>query len=150
MPQKMIDMRGQRIGRLTVLSRAGKLPNGNITWNCHCDCGNSCVVDGHQLRTKKTLSCGCIRKQRSRQMIRENPATRKYIGNWEVLQKTWHPKSDERRANNKSGVTGVSYDQAQDRWIARLYFNGRYVLNRTFTDKSDAVEARKEAEKRYL
>ncbi|WP_082620317.1 AP2 domain-containing protein [Secundilactobacillus collinoides] len=150
MSQRMIDMSGHRIGRLVVIKRAGKLSNGNITWFCQCDCGNQCVVDGHLLRTGRTLSCGCIRKQRSRELIRNNPKTRQYIGNWKPLEKTWHPRATDRRKNNSSGITGVSYDQKQHRWIARLYFKGRYVLNKTFDNKANAVEARRQAELRFL
>lgn len=147
---RMINMAGMRIGRLVVVKRVGKRKNGNITWLCECDCGNTCVVDGHLLRLGLTSSCGCIRREQSRELIRKNPKTSKHIGDWHMLEKTWHPKTDDLRANNKSGVTGVSFDQKQQRWIARLFFGGRYVLNQTFTLKENAIEARKLAEAQYL
>lgn len=58
---KFIDLTGQQFGRLTVLKRAenkGKF----TTWLCQCDCGNTTMVRGTDLKSEKTLSCGCLRK----------------------------------------------------------------------------------------
>ena len=29
-------------------------------WNCQCECGNTCVVSGQNLRNGSTKSCGCL------------------------------------------------------------------------------------------
>ena len=59
---KLIDMTGQKYGRLTVVSRA---PNQETraAWHCLCDCGNNVTVDGKKLRTQHTQSCGCYRRE---------------------------------------------------------------------------------------
>lgn len=36
---KLIDLTGQRFGRLTVIERAENSPNGAAKWVCRCDCG---------------------------------------------------------------------------------------------------------------
>ena len=72
------------------------------------------------------------------------------MGNVENLAKSWHPRTDDLRVNNQSGVTGVSYDERTHIWIARLYYEGRYVLNQSFTDKASAIAARQTAEEQYL
>jgi hypothetical protein len=58
----LIDMVGQKHGRLTVVARA---PNQETraAWNCVCECGNKVVVDGKKLRTGHTKSCGCYRTE---------------------------------------------------------------------------------------
>ncbi len=57
-----IDLTGQRFGRLVAISRAEN--NGKyITWNCVCDCGNECFIRGQLLRSKKTKSCGCYKRE---------------------------------------------------------------------------------------
>ena len=56
---KLIDLTGQRFGRLTVIERAGKDYIGQAMWRCRCDCGNVTVVAGGNLRTGNTKSCGC-------------------------------------------------------------------------------------------
>lgn len=60
---KRLDLEGQRFGRLLVISEAGKHKNGNYTWNCLCDCGNSCVIAGSNLKSGGTVSCGCRRRE---------------------------------------------------------------------------------------
>lgn len=62
---KLIDLTGQRYGRLTVLKRVG-LKNSSATWLCRCDCGNEKVVAAHPLREGKIQSCGCLRLERLR------------------------------------------------------------------------------------
>lgn len=61
----VIDMTGQRFGKLTVIARAGSEKNGNALWLCRCDCGEETVTSGHRLRSGDKKSCGCgYRKQK--------------------------------------------------------------------------------------
>jgi hypothetical protein len=50
---------------------------------------------------------------------------------------------------NKSGMIGVSYDKATNKWLARLMVNGRYVLLKSFDTRNEACEARQMAEQMY-
>ena len=63
----LIDLTGQRFGRLVVTGRAENYisPSGdtNTRWNCHCDCGNDVVVAQSGLRSRGTISCGCYRRE---------------------------------------------------------------------------------------
>src|SRR3990167_4998817 len=54
------DMSGERFGRLLVLLRAYPMPGKPVHWDCLCDCGRRCVVDGSRLRSQVTRSCGCL------------------------------------------------------------------------------------------
>lgn len=56
------NMSDLKFGKLTVVSKSDyKRENDNHTfWNCKCDCGNTCVVSGQNLRNGNTTSCGCI------------------------------------------------------------------------------------------
>lgn len=66
MPRKMIDLMGQKFGKLTVvelliISNQGK--NGNkqqTTWKCLCECGNYHNVTTSNLRAGQVRSCGCL------------------------------------------------------------------------------------------
>ena len=60
---RLIDLTGQRFGRLTVIERVGTTNDGKATWSCKCDCENYCVVSGALLRNKHTRSCGCLEKE---------------------------------------------------------------------------------------
>lgn len=62
---KLIDLTGQKFGRLTVIERAGKTNHGAAKWACRCDCGNETVVIGDELRKGNTASCGCYAKEKA-------------------------------------------------------------------------------------
>lgn len=55
---KLIDLTKCNFGFLTVESRA-ESKAGQSRWNCRCECGNTCVVLGTNLRRGHTTSCGC-------------------------------------------------------------------------------------------
>lgn len=60
---KLIDLAGQRFGRLTVLQRAGSDAYNNAMWLCRCDCGNEKAIAGVSLRSGATRSCGCLHQE---------------------------------------------------------------------------------------
>lgn len=60
---KLIDLTGQRFGRLVVLERAENSKNGQARWKCQCDCGNVKIIQGNHLRQGTTKSCGCLEKE---------------------------------------------------------------------------------------
>ena len=64
---KLVDLTGQRFGRLTVVEKKGSREyrpgRYRIYWRCKCDCGNECYVHTTDLRTGKVKSCGCLRKE---------------------------------------------------------------------------------------
>lgn len=62
MGRKMIDLTGQRFGKLVVAENAGKSPSGGTLWKCVCDCGNTIVALSGNLRNGHRRSCGCIRE----------------------------------------------------------------------------------------
>lgn len=61
---KVINMTGKKCGRLTVLERAENDEHGTSMWLCRCDCENSVLVRGGDLRRKGgTSSCGCLARE---------------------------------------------------------------------------------------
>lgn len=60
---KLKDETGNRYGRLQVIERAGMQENGDATWLCICDCGESVEVRGTSLRQGKVKSCGCLHSE---------------------------------------------------------------------------------------
>ena len=55
---KLIDLTGQKIGRLTVIERDHS--KKEVMWICQCDCGNIKNVQSYHLKNGITKSCGCI------------------------------------------------------------------------------------------
>lgn len=61
---KLIDLTGQRFGRLVVVQKApAKHGVTNAVWLCKCDCGNEVAVRSTSLRTGGCKSCGCFRSE---------------------------------------------------------------------------------------
>lgn len=65
---RVIDLTGQRFGKLVVIERAWEREDElddkryGAYWRCLCDCGNTNVVCGFNLRRKHgTVSCGCMK-----------------------------------------------------------------------------------------
>lgn len=71
----LIDLTGQRFGRWTVIGRGSdkiSTKGGRkITWHCCCDCGNEANVITSNLRTGKSTSCGCARREVCRDRMKK-------------------------------------------------------------------------------
>lgn len=68
---KMIDLTNQKFGRLTVIGPAPRPKSAKDKsqfWLVLCDCGNQKIVDGHNLRSGNTKSCGCSKIRRVRRI----------------------------------------------------------------------------------
>lgn len=60
----LIDLTGQRFGRLTVIEKVPSKTT-NARWKCLCDCGKETFVLGTTLRRGQSQSCGCLRAEMS-------------------------------------------------------------------------------------
>lgn len=58
MKSQVIDIAGEKYGRLSVLSFS-EIRKHVAYWNVRCDCGKELVVSSNALRTGNTKSCGC-------------------------------------------------------------------------------------------
>ena len=122
-----LDLTGQRFGMLTALEPAEDI--GSMTaWKCRCDCGKELAVMTAHLRSGQT-SCGC----------------KPY---WNFVDGTFVEliRSKTIRKNNTSGVTGVEWDPAANKWKAVIFFKGKRHYLGCYGDFEDAVKARKRAE----
>lgn len=62
---KLIDLTGQRFGRLTVIKKdQNRKTNSGSYWICQCDCGNIKSVKSSALRRGEIQSCGCYRTEK--------------------------------------------------------------------------------------
>ena len=136
---KKLDLTGQRYGELTVLRPADNV-GGRTAWLCRCSCGKETVVKTCHLRNGHTKSCGC-------KNAAGNPRAAlglTYIDGTcvEML------RAKTLRKNNTSGVTGVEWWSAKQRWRASICFKGKRYYLGSYIQFEDAVRARKEAEER--
>lgn len=60
MPHNSISyVGGERFGRLVIVEQSSERSGTALKWVCRCDCGATCTVSGHKLRSGHTKSCGC-------------------------------------------------------------------------------------------
>lgn len=59
---KINNMIGKKFNRLTVIEDSkNRGADRSIIYKCECECGNTILVNGSNLRNGHTKSCGCIR-----------------------------------------------------------------------------------------
>ena len=57
---RLVDIAGQRFGRLLAVKPTGSDGRKEKFWLCQCDCGKTTVTLGSNLRLGHTRSCGCF------------------------------------------------------------------------------------------
>jgi len=126
--RKLIDIKGQKFGKLTVVKYVG-----NYKWLCSCECGSEKVVRGGNLKNGSTRSCGCIQKGfkntgklvegtsgyllhympnhpfARRNYVRENRLVmEKHIGRYLTNEEIVHHKNGNKRDNGINNLVIVS------------------------------------------
>lgn len=62
MRKQIMDLVGQRFGKLVVLHLGTRTACNRVRWVCQCDCGNITEVQANDLRRGAVVSCGCYGK----------------------------------------------------------------------------------------
>lgn len=108
---KLIDMTGQVFERLTVLSRVPA--TGQARWLCRCECGNTNIASGSDLRTKRIHSCGCWNSERFGLMNKTHgrTKTKEYFAWYNMRTRCTNPSSN---AYARYGAIGIT---VCDRWM---------------------------------
>lgn len=100
---KLIDLSGQRFGRLVVVKEAGRSSNGKALWLCECDCGNRRIFYGEKLRCGETRSCGCYRREITGKQFRKyNQVNKRIYRIWKLMHKRCYNPNDP-KYNNYGG-----------------------------------------------
>ena len=69
----IVDLTGQRFGRLVVIGKTYKPEGATQTgtyWLCQCDCGAQKKISNRNLKWGSTKSCGCYRADKTRERFR--------------------------------------------------------------------------------
>ena len=92
---KLVDISGQRFGRLVVLRREGSI-GAKPAWLCRCDCGGEHLTTATVLKNGHTRSCGCLkiesdsRGSRYRHGLSNSPEHKVWMG---MMDRCSNPKS---------------------------------------------------------
>ena len=87
-----INLTGQRFGHVVVQAKTDQRKNnGEVIWECKCDCGSIFYTGTGTLRYGTTKSCGCGRKTH----LVDTPPHRTHGGSHkERLYHVWHGMKD--------------------------------------------------------
>lgn len=58
----MLNLAGEKYGKLTAICCVGTDKYRNKLWLCSCDCGSKLVVSATSLKKGHSKSCGCLKK----------------------------------------------------------------------------------------
>lgn len=100
---KLIDLTGQKFGRLTVIEKYGKYTP--TKWLCKCECGNEYIAIGNNLKRGFTKSCGCLQKEHPNGTTHNLANTRLYNIWAGIKTRCKNPKS---KAYKNYGARGIT------------------------------------------
>lgn len=133
----MLDLTGQRKGRLLVVCLSEKRANRNeLMWECLCDCGERTVVSKKSLSGGHTTDCGCVRKRVERHGKYNSPE----YGIWKSMRdRCKNPKSQHYESYGGRGIK--VYEEWDNSFLAFLNDMGErpgdnYSLDRIDNDGS--------------
>ena len=108
--RKKIELTGNKFGYLTVLSKSelrGK--QGEVFWNCICDCSNTTNVRAGNLLSVGTISCGCVHKKA---ITKHGMTKTRTFKSWDSMkQRCLNPKAPDYEKYGGRGITIC------DRWL---------------------------------
>ena len=110
---KFINITSQVFNRLTVIEIAKeKTTPGHIWWRCRCQCGKEVVLASSQIRSGFTKSCGCLRKEKGRDMLFRHGMknSREYSAWVHMLGRCFNPR------NGKFPLYGGRGIKVCERW----------------------------------
>lgn len=118
----MLNLIGERYGRLVVLSEGPGRPRWQRTWYCHCDCGTVKLVSHSNLRAGKAQSCGCYKLERIKATATRHGRSGSSIHNiWmNMRQRCRNPKNKRYWEYGGRGITVCDRWQIFENFLADM------------------------------
>ena len=121
-----INLKNKKFGKLLVLNKSNKKGNnGQAYWICICDCGKEHVVSGESLRSGRSKSCGCLRKNPP------NKENNRVVAIWKQLYNSTIIK----RSKKQGYVSNISFSKFKEMSQDKCFYCGLEHSN-IATDKS--------------
>ena len=137
---KLINLSGQRFGRLVVIRQAESkiYPNKRkvTNWICKCDCGNVITTRADSLRNGKTKSCGCIHHEVLLKNIKKHgmAGSRIYITWQNMKDRCFNDKNINFRNYGGRGITVCSEwkDSFEEfyKWALKNGYSDKLTIDR--------------------
>jgi hypothetical protein len=131
---RVIDITGNKYGRLKVIELVGRTKHGKTIWKCKCNCGNIINVDKGNLISGNVKSCKCLQRERiikakTKHGFRKKNNTDKFYRIWQSMKT---------RCNNSNvinykyyGGKGITYNIKWNDFVEfkkDMYFKYLYAV----------------------
>jgi hypothetical protein len=131
---RMIDITGQRFGRLLVVRRVEA--DGIVSpWLCTCDCGNSHVAESANIRAGRTRSCGCLQLESIR--THNDSDSAEYIIWTQMIQRCTNPHDSAYKNYGGRGIGIANIWRGPGGYERFLAHVGRRPTKRHTIDRED-------------
>lgn len=90
---KVINIVGQKFGRLTVLKFNRTTNQGQTYWDCSCECGNLITTRRNRLLNGSSVSCGCYNKERASKWLSFYASSKAHKGKGNPMYKDGRSKT---------------------------------------------------------
>ena len=134
--QFRIDEIGNTYGLLTVIKYAGSTPKQDALWLCKCQCGNTKIVAGRDLRNGHTSSCGCL-------ISKGESLIASYLQNHNIKYKSQYTDSSLRIKSNGQYKFDFAILDDNQQPIKMIEFNGKQHYEQSdFFDDLEEIKYR--------
>lgn len=137
-------MIGKKFNKLLVLERVKNDKFGNTKWLCKCECGNKVEVLGTHLRSGHTQSCGCLQKEKCKNIIhkpKHNMSRTRIYKIWNGMKNRTNEKSvsKDKYYKNYSGRGITVCDDWKEfeqfyKWATNNGYKDNLTIDRIDTD----------------
>ena len=146
--RQTLHLKDRVFGRLTVIDRVAGNPNFVV---CRCECGTICTVRVSNLTkaVKPTRSCGCLRRETSREIgkrtlamntVHRDGMNKRFGTLFHMIE---NPKLHK---NNTTGHRGVCQDKKTGKYKASIGLHRKLYNLGTYKTLDEAIAARLDAE----
>lgn len=134
MGKKVIDLTGERFGRLTVIERVGT-KNRKSVWECKCECGNIKEVVSNNLISGNTKSCGCLKYSKKGLTQKDEKHLKLWHVHRDIIRRCTDKNSSRYKYYGGRGITVC------DRWLEDyLNFYDDIVSTIGLPNKGDTID----------
>ncbi len=102
----IINLTGQRFGRLQVVRLLTERKHSEAVWECVCECGNIKHIQSYCLRSGQSKSCGCLNRELTSKANTTHGKTNSLAyKSWEgMMQRCYNPKNNAYRLYGGKGI----------------------------------------------
>ena len=125
----LIDITGNKYGMLTVTRRVENAPKGVARWECKCECGNTVIVRGGNLKNGAVKSCGCLIDIKNKKRSTHNMAGTRLYQIWQnIKSRCYNEKNQMYKAYGARGI------KMCDEWYSSFDTFAKWSLSNGYQD----------------